>query len=192
MCAVSHTQASSSHRPHRRPYRWLDPAIWPAPVRRCLPRSLPTAAIPRSHWGPTPQRGLVRRRVSKCVGNPTTRQGRGGDDDHKGQATSVGIVQAPAEYDEFLSSGVVNGRQHGWVFLSIPPGVAYPLHAHPGLEMVYIVSGRLHEIRLQDTLTYTPMVGEPGVGLATTHPMQGWRSRALNIEHCVHSKQAPM
>lgn len=71
--------------------------------------------------------------------------------------------QAPAEYDEFLRSGMVNGRQHGWVFLSIPPGVAYPLHAHPGLEMVYIVSGRLHEIRLQEPMTYSAVVGEPGL-----------------------------
>lgn len=57
---------------------------------------------------------------------------------------------------------MVNGRQHGWVFLSIPPHVAYPLHAHPGLEMVYIVSGRLHEIRLQESLSYPATVGQPG------------------------------
>lgn len=70
--------------------------------------------------------------------------------------------QAPHEYEEFLASGMVNGRQHGWVFLSIPPGVSYPLHAHPGLEMVYVVSGRLHEIRLHDKLEYSAVVGQLG------------------------------
>jgi hypothetical protein len=42
-----------------------------------------------------------------------------------------------------------NNRTLQWSFMQCPPGLQFELHAHPNIELVYCVTGALHEIRMQ-------------------------------------------
>ena len=55
---------------------------------------------------------------------------------------------ATAEEEEFWATGASNGRALQWRVLEIPPGSAYPLHAHPGVEVYLVVRGVVHEWRM--------------------------------------------
>jgi hypothetical protein len=52
------------------------------------------------------------------------------------------------EFDELVQRGTSRGRTLHWVCLEIPPFTIFPVHAHPGIECVFPIIGRLHEIRL--------------------------------------------
>ena len=41
-----------------------------------------------------------------------------------------------------------NGRVLKWNIMSIAPDVRFQLHAHPNLELIWVVSGAMHEYRL--------------------------------------------
>ena len=41
-----------------------------------------------------------------------------------------------------------NGRVLKWNIMSIAPNVQFQLHAHPNLELIWVVSGAMHEYRL--------------------------------------------
>ena len=72
-------------------------------------------------------------------------------------------TKAPLQHEEFMREGTINDRLHQWVVLRLPAGTYFPVHAHPGLEMVYIVSGTMHEIRLHGKQpAFKPVVGVPG------------------------------
>ena len=51
---------------------------------------------------------------------------------------------------QFLrTGGLSNHRRMQWSFLDCGPACQFQLHAHPNLEVIYCVSGELHEIRLE-------------------------------------------
>eukprot|EP00798_Chlamydomonas_sp_ICE-L_P019106 gene19105-25710_t len=75
--------------------------------------------------------------------------------------------KAPNEYEAFMQTGMCNDRQHQWVILHLPPHTYFPVHAHPGLEIVYVVSGSMHEIRLSGKVDFKPVVGQPGPDISS-------------------------
>lgn len=106
--------------------------------------------------------------------------------------------KAPGEYGQFMSTGLVNNRPHGWVLLSITPGTAYPMHAHPGLEMVYIVRGQLHERRLVEDVKFDAVVGQPGPDLSTgyslsqhVHSAGSWIINEVGSIHQSYTAEQP-
>jgi hypothetical protein len=57
--------------------------------------------------------------------------------------------EAEAEWDAFLGNGgTCGGRRLYWAVMQLPPGRSFPLHAHPCLEVIHIIRGRLHERRM--------------------------------------------
>lgn len=58
--------------------------------------------------------------------------------------------EACGELEEFFSTGTSNGgRPLSWCLMDILPNQAFPLHAHPTVEIVHIIKGALYERRLQ-------------------------------------------
>ena len=57
--------------------------------------------------------------------------------------------EAEGEWDAFLQNGgTCGGRRLYWAVMQLPPGRSFPLHAHPCLEVIHIIRGRLHERRM--------------------------------------------
>jgi len=53
------------------------------------------------------------------------------------------------ELTELLTKGTSNGRALKWEMMSIAPNCAFKLHAHPNVEMIHVVWGKLHEFRFR-------------------------------------------
>lgn len=56
---------------------------------------------------------------------------------------------AAAELAEFLRTWRSNGRPMVWARMTIEAGAAFPIHCHPNIEVVYVLSGALREDRLR-------------------------------------------
>lgn len=54
------------------------------------------------------------------------------------------------DLDEWLYTGKSNGIEPRFVALQIPPHTTFFVHAHPGIELVYLLEGSMHEVRLVD------------------------------------------
>lgn len=52
------------------------------------------------------------------------------------------------ELAEFLKTGGSNGRALKWDVMELPKGMKFSLHAHPNVEMILCIKGRIHELRL--------------------------------------------
>ena len=49
--------------------------------------------------------------------------------------------------DEFLSTGLSGNRFLRWDVMKIAPNTSFSLHAHPNIELIYVISGTIFEIR---------------------------------------------
>lgn len=47
--------------------------------------------------------------------------------------------------------GLSNERQLRWDIMYIPPNLSFNLHAHPNIEIIWVLSGTIHEYRLINT-----------------------------------------
>ena len=60
-----------------------------------------------------------------------------------------------AHYEQFRSGhGVSNSRQLRWDIMHIPANTAFKLHAHPNIEIIWVICGSIHEYRLKDSTIY--------------------------------------
>jgi len=69
------------------------------------------------------------------------------------EAVEMNLSQRPngcEDHKEWLTTGRSNGGIPEFVALAIPPRTAFFVHQHPGIELVFLVRGSLHEIRLSD------------------------------------------
>lgn len=58
------------------------------------------------------------------------------------------------DLDDFASTGLSNDRKLQWALMHIPPHIAFHLHAHPNIELIVVIKGRIHEYRMKvSTLT---------------------------------------
>lgn len=48
---------------------------------------------------------------------------------------------------EFLSTGLSNQRSLKWDIMQISPNTSFSLHAHPNIELIYVISGSIYELR---------------------------------------------
>lgn len=53
------------------------------------------------------------------------------------------------EYDEFCKTGKSNGRAMKWDIMTITPNTSFKLHAHPNIEIIYVIQGAIHEYRYE-------------------------------------------
>lgn len=55
------------------------------------------------------------------------------------------------QYREFEDSGwrSSQGRRLKWHIMIIKPNVSFKLHAHPNIELILVLNGTMHELRLQ-------------------------------------------
>jgi hypothetical protein len=53
------------------------------------------------------------------------------------------------EYDEFFKTGKSNGRTMKWDIMTISPNTSFKLHAHPNIEIIYVIQGAIHEYRYE-------------------------------------------
>lgn len=58
------------------------------------------------------------------------------------------------DYIEFQSTGRSNGRQMKWDIMSIQPNTSFRLHAHPNIEIIYVIQGAIHEYRYEVHVNY--------------------------------------
>ena len=75
--------------------------------------------------------------VSRCI-----------NDEDIPKQKEISIIRQ--DFIEFVLSqcSKSNNRQLQWSVVSCPPGVQFPLHAHPNLELIYCLRGILFEIRM--------------------------------------------
>ena len=52
------------------------------------------------------------------------------------------------ELEEFYSEGKSNDRVMRWHLMKIAPNTSFRLHAHQNIELIYVIKGTMHEIRL--------------------------------------------
>ena len=57
--------------------------------------------------------------------------------------------QFEAEYVEFQRTGKSNGREMKWDIMNIQPKTSFRLHAHPNIEIIYVIQGAIHEYRYE-------------------------------------------
>lgn len=57
------------------------------------------------------------------------------------------------EYDEFIKTGKSNGREMKWDIMTIQPNTSFKLHAHPNIEIIYVIQGAIHEFRYEVSIT---------------------------------------
>jgi len=62
-------------------------------------------------------------------------------------ALSDGLQDHQEELAELLSTSTSNGRQIRWDVMKIGGNVSFSLHAHPNVELIYVVKGAIHEYR---------------------------------------------
>ena len=61
----------------------------------------------------------------------------------------LGTEMAKEVIDEMFAAGTSNNRKLKYDLMKILPKTAFKMHAHPNIEIIYIISGVLHEFRLQ-------------------------------------------
>lgn len=54
--------------------------------------------------------------------------------------------------DELIESRISNNRPMRWVVMIIKPNSTFKFHAHPNVEFIYVIKGKLFEFRLQTTV----------------------------------------
>ena len=55
---------------------------------------------------------------------------------------------ASSELDEFMASGMSNGRSMSWCLMEVAAGQSFGLHAHANIEAIYVAAGCLHELAM--------------------------------------------
>jgi hypothetical protein len=60
--------------------------------------------------------------------------------------TSINKIE---EYSEFCSTGRSNDRQMKWDIMTISANTSFKLHAHPNIEIIYVMQGAIHELRYE-------------------------------------------
>lgn len=73
------------------------------------------------------------------------------DRDHCDDENATQGASLRADLDEFTSTGRSNGRAMKWHLMRIAPNTSFKLHAHPNIELIYVIRGTMHEIRLHDS-----------------------------------------
>ena len=53
------------------------------------------------------------------------------------------------EFDEFCKTGRSNDRQMKWDIMTISANTSFKLHAHPNIEIIYVMQGAIHELRYE-------------------------------------------
>lgn len=53
------------------------------------------------------------------------------------------------EFDELMQTGRSNGREMKWDIMTISPNTSFKLHAHPNIEIIYVIDGAIHELRYE-------------------------------------------
>lgn len=69
------------------------------------------------------------------------------------EAVESGLHARPCgaeDCSEWLQTGRSNGSPSEFVALGIPPRTSFFVHQHPGIELVYLVKGSMHEVRLEE------------------------------------------
>jgi hypothetical protein len=54
-----------------------------------------------------------------------------------------------SDYNEFRLTGKSNGREMKWDIMTIQPNTSFRLHAHPNLELAYVIKGVIYEYRYE-------------------------------------------
>lgn len=75
------------------------------------------------------------------------------------------------EYDEFCKTGKSNNRAMKWDIMTITPNTSFKLHAHPNIEIIYVIQGAIHEYRYEVQL------------LDQSSSSKRWYNE---IAHCLH------
>ena len=65
----------------------------------------------------------------------------------------LGINRSNEVTHEIFSMGTSNKRKLRFDLMKILPNTAFRMHAHPNVEIIYVISGDLHEFRLQVSFT---------------------------------------
>ena len=63
---------------------------------------------------------------------------------------------ARQELEEWLATGLSNGRQLQLQGMALKPGKWFRVHQHPNIEFEMTLAGALHEVRLTRALPVTP------------------------------------
>ena len=66
-----------------------------------------------------------------------------------------------AEYSEFRRSGRSNDREMKWDIMSIEPNTSFRLHAHPNIELIYVIKGAINEFRYEVRVRTTLEIPQP-------------------------------
>ncbi len=90
------------------------------------------------------------------------------------------------EFHELVATGLSNSRPLIFSLMTLPPGKKFRLHAHPNLEVILCVRGRIHEIRMTKNAPPVPEfdVDNPvGPDLSQPGADFGWTLRTLDEGH---------
>ncbi len=75
------------------------------------------------------------------------------------QYFTVEKPQFISHYNDFLHhEGRSNERQLRWDIMYIPANLSFNLHAHPNIEIIWVLSGTIHEYRLVNNTNPTDFV----------------------------------
>ena len=75
---------------------------------------------------------------------------------------TLGEAEAKRAIVELETYGTSNNRPLRYDIMKIRPNNAFPLHAHPNIEIVYVIYGSMHEYRYEGgalTTNYTDCIG---------------------------------
>lgn len=62
-------------------------------------------------------------------------------------------------YEDFITNkGISNQRPLRWDIMHIPSHLSFNLHAHPNIEIIWVIAGTIHEYRLVDRTSRYPEV----------------------------------
>mmetsp|Transcript_20634 Transcript_20634/g.19970 ORF Transcript_20634/g.19970 Transcript_20634/m.19970 type:complete len:270 (+) Transcript_20634:2237-3046(+) len=57
-----------------------------------------------------------------------------------------------SDYNEFRLTGKSNGREMKWDIMTIQRNTSFRLHAHPNLELIYVIKGVIYEYRYEGSI----------------------------------------
>ena len=82
-----------------------------------------------------------------------------------------GESDAAHEFDEYLKTGLSNGRKLRLQVMVIPAGMYFKIHAHPNIEFECTLKGSLHEFRWDFRVPSEKLTGDCPTGpeIAATH-----------------------
>ena len=70
-------------------------------------------------------------------------------EDRARESLEMALLEGGEEIEELVTQGTSGGGRHmRFDCMQIPPDMKFRLHAHPNVELVLCVRGRLHEVRL--------------------------------------------